>query len=575
MKLNYSSNSYNNKIGCLLIALCIFLTQSVIGQESTNKWQFRGNMGIYGDFYSMTSDTAGAIKARRPGGVGRLVVNSTLTYGEFSLPISLMLSVGQKSAILPAIGSQNFIEFIKDPSNRIGIAPKYKWIQVLLGTQVPLYSELSIGNLPQFGVGLNLTPGLFRFSCFVGTSQLAIEEDTTKNIQGIYARKMYSGKIGFGDEEATHLYVIATLMKDDTASLARNPVNIMPGNGLLGSLDYRIKLGKQVYFKGEIAASAFTRDSRSALITTNSLPINLPSDIFKIQESSRFDYAGTLALAKDGKNFGIKLTGKYIGDGFVPLGYPFMQSDRLDVTINPRFNMFQNKFQLSGSVGKRINNLSGARAATTTQTIGSADLNIQLTEGLSISTSFSIFDFRNSIVNDTLRIKMSTYSLGFSPTYTFTGKNNMHVITILGAKNTFTDFNTISGALNNNDSRNVILTYLLSNLNSPFTISTTLSYFDNLSSIGILATESANLNFGYKFFKKKLNITAGLTYTTNTLDVLSAGSQFITNMGLKYSLNKKINLSAYGSVNFFKYGTERPGISYLENLLRMALTYKF
>ena len=75
MKQNHLLKN-KNKIGFLMIAMSIFWAQSVVGQESTNKWQFKGNMGIYGDFYSMTSDTAGAIKARRPGSVGRLVVRS-------------------------------------------------------------------------------------------------------------------------------------------------------------------------------------------------------------------------------------------------------------------------------------------------------------------------------------------------------------------------------------------------------------------------------------------------------------------------------------------------------------------
>jgi len=576
MKRNKSLNTLNKKEYILIIAIFCFLVQSVIGQESVNKWQLNGSMSFYGDFYNMVADSSAAIRARRPGNLGRIVVNSTLSYGDFSLPISLMLSVGQHSAILPPYSSsRNFTDYIKDPSNRIGIAPRYKWVQVLLGTQVPQYSELSVGDLPVFGAGLNLRPGLFRFSCFAGTSQLAIEEDATKNIQGIYSRKMYSGKIGFGDEEATHLYLITTLMEDDTASLKIKPVNTMPRNGLLSALDYRIKIGKQVYLKGEIAASAFTRDSHSNLITNNSLPINLPPAIFKIQESSRFDYATALTLAKDGKIFGIKLTGKYIGDGFVPLGYPFMQTDRLDVTVNPRFNLLKDKFQLSGSFGKRINNLSGARAATTTQTIGSADMNVQITQGLSVSASFSNFDFRNSIMLDTLRVQMVTMSYSLSPTYTYTGKKNMHTLSILGSKNTFTDFNIISGALNDNDSRTALLTYLLANLNTPFTMSATLSYFDNLSSIGMLTTESANLSFGYRFFKKKLNTTAGMSYTTNKLETLSAGAQVTTNLGLKYSLNKKINLAAFGSINLFKYGTERPGVSYRENLLRLSLTYKF
>lgn len=574
MKPDLLSNN-KNKTAFVMVALCVIWAQSVVGQDSTNKWQFKGNLGLYGDFYSMTSDTAGAITSRRPGSVGRLLVNSTLTYGEFSVPISLMLSVGQKSKILPSHGSQNFIEFIKDPSNRIGIAPKYKWAQLLLGTQLPQYSELSVGDLPQFGAGINLTPGLFRFSCFAGTTQLAIEEDTTKNIQGVYARKMYSAKIGYGKEEASHVYLIGTLMKDDTTSLKTNPMNTMPQNGLLSSLDYRIKISKQVYLKGEVAASVFTRDSRSKLTSDENTTISLPPAIFKAQESSRLNYASILSITKEGKIFGIKLKGKYIGDGFVPLGYPFMQNDVLDLTINPRFNLFKDKLQFSFSYGKRFNNLSGARSATTTQTLMSADFNLQLTQGLSFTASFSNFDFRNSITSDTLKVQMSTFSLGVSPSYTYIGTNNMHVLTLLYSKNIFTDYNTVSGEMNDNNSQNVLLTYLLANLSTPFNMSTTYSYFDNHSFFGLLTTKSANVSFGYKFLKNKLNTIVGLTYATNKLESLSPSAQIFTSLRLKYSLSKKLNVSAYDSINLFTYGSERPGISYQENLLRLSLTYKF
>ena len=444
-----------------------------------------------------------------------------------------------------------------------------------MGTQVPRYSELSVGDLPQFGAGINLTPGLFRFSCFVGTTQLAIEEDTTKNIQGVYARKMYSAKIGYGKEEDSHVYFITTLMKDDTTSLKTKPINTMPQNGLLSSIDYRIKISKQVYMKGEVAASAFTRDSRSKLVGDENATISLPPSIFKVQESSRFNYATILSIAKDGKIFGIKLKGKYIGDGFVPLGYPFMQNDVMDLTISPRFNLFKDKLQLSFSFGKRFNNLSGARSATTTQTLVSADINLQITKGLSFTSSFSNFDFRNSITQDTLKVQMSTFSLGMSPTYTYMGTKNMHVLTILYSKNIFTDFNTVTGEMNDNNSQNVLLTYLMANLSTPLNMSATFSYFDNRSFFGMLTTKSVNVSFGYKFLKKKLNTTIGLTYATNKLESLSPSSQLFTSLSLKYSLNKKINLSAYDSINLFKYGSERPGISYQENLLRLSLTYKF
>ena len=550
-----------------------FFIQFLMGQDTKTKLQFNGNIGLFGDFYSMESDSIGAVSPRRPGTVGRFVANATLSYGAFSLPLSLMLSEGQTSVITPHYQNRNFINYIKDPSNRVGIAPKYKWIQILLGTQVPQYSELSIGDLPVFGAGIALTPGLFRFSCYTGTTQIAIEEDTTKNIQGVYSRKMYSGKLGYGKEDDSHFYIISSYMVDDTSSLKRKPVNTLPQKGLLSSIDYRVNLGKQIYFKGEFAGSAFTRDTRSKVITETN--ISIPYGIYSIQESSRFSYASVFSIAKDGKKFGLKLNAKYIGDGFVPLGYPFMQSDRMEATISPRFSLFKDKVLLTGSYGKRINNLTGNRAATNTQSIGNVDLNAQITEKFSFSASISNLDFRNTISNDTFRIQMVTSSWSLSPTYTFTTEKNLHVITLLCAQNTFTDYNTISGALNANNSINALLSYMLVKVKSPFNTSIIFSYFNDQTTLGIITSESATLNFGYKFFNKKLTTSTGVSFTENKLDTQSSGRLITTNLGLKYSLNKKINVSLNGSINLFKYGVDRPSISYRENVLRTSITYKF
>lgn len=557
----------------LLFTFCL-LSPYVKGQETKKKWIFSGDAGIYGDFYSIQADTPGAVAARRPGSMGRLAVNSSLSHGHFSLPVSIILSDRHYSVIYPQPPKGNLIDFIRNPANQVGIAPKYKWAQVLLGTQVPQYSELSVGDLPVFGAGIHVTPGKFRFSVFAGTSQLAIEEDTAKNIPGIFARKIYSGKIGYGDEDATHAYFITSLMEDDTSSLGTEPVNTMPQKGVLSALDYKIKIGKQYAVKGEIAGSAFTRDTRSKTASFHTPPFDIPGEIFQVQEASRFDYASVLSIGKEGKKVSINLTGKYIGDGFVPLGYPFMQTDRMEASIDPRLNLFSNKIQFSGSIGKRFNNLSGTRMATTTQTIASANINYQCTEKLSLASSFSNFDFRNSLKNDTFIVQMVTLSLDVSPVYTHTTPLNMHVFTAVYAQNTFKDFNTISGALNDNDSRNAVLSYMLSKINTPLSLNGMLSYFDNNASFGKLATNSLNIGMGYQFLKKKLKTSADLTYTGNRLNSDDAGSQVTTTLGLKYTLKKKIDLGMNGSVNLFKYGTDRPGISYRENLLRTSVTYR-
>ena len=494
------------------------------------------------------------------------------------MPISMALPTGQFGVILPSVPKipnapyLNFKELVKNPLNRIGIAPKYKWCQVLLGSQIPHYSELSVGDLAVFGAGVNLTPGKFRLSVFSGTSQMAVQQDTTKNIQGIYARKIHSAKIGFGHEDSSHFYLIGSMMKDDTSSLKFKPTTLMPQTGILTAIDFRIKLSKKSYVKGEVAGSAFTRDMRSKELP--SFSPSPPKDLFNPKESSRFDYASVLSIGRDGKNFGIKATGRYYGDGFVPMGYPFLQTDRLELTVDPRFLLFKNKIQLSGSIGIRVNNLSGIRATTTTQTIGSANLNLQVTENLSLAGSYSNFGFRNSVLNDTFRVEMVTESWSVSPSYNLQTKSSMHNFTLMYAQNVFNDFNTVTGKLNNNDASNGAFSYMLSMLKSPFSANTLISYFENNTSYGKLMTKAVNVGFGYKFFKKKLSTTAGLTYADNTLGATSSGSQIMTLLGVKYTVKKKISFALNGSINLFEFGDSRPGISYRENLLRTSITYK-
>jgi len=426
-----------------LIALSLFtLANAQAKKKSIVK--VTGQMGLYGDFYKMKSDTVGAVKARRPSFLGRAVVNTTFSIKDFSLPITLSLASNQQSAIIQAplpMSGFNINELrrqIGNPLNRIGIAPKYKWMQVLLGSQIPNYSKLSVGDLSVFGAGLNLTPGKFRFSCFVGKYQLAVEEDTTKNITGIYARKIYSAKIGLGHEDSSHLYLIMSYMADDTSSLDYRPSSLLPQTGTMSSIDYRINLGKKLYVSGELAGSAFTRNMMSPEVKSFSPAI--PAFIFIPTYSSRFDYAGILNIGKTGKVFGIRTSAKYYGDGFVPLGYPFMQMDRLEVSVNPRFNLFQSKFQLSGSVGRRVNNLSGIRGATSTQDIGAANLNIQFSPSFSLSANYSNFGFRNTNTNDTFKVEMVTNSWSVSPSLLLSNEVRMHTISLMYSQNDFVDF---------------------------------------------------------------------------------------------------------------------------------------
>ena len=102
-----------------------------------------------------------------------------------------------------------------------------------------------------------------------------------------------------------------------------------------------------------------------------------------------------------------------------------------------------------------------------------------------------------------------------------------------------------------------------------------MSYFSNHTAFGQLLTNSANVSAGYKFFKKKLATNLGVTVADNKLNATNTGLQTMANLGIKYTLKKKLQFAANGSINLFDYKESRPGISYRENLLRTSITYKF
>src|ERR1017187_6584864 len=189
-----------------LLIFLLALSTSIVTTYGQDHVHISGDIGLYGDFYRMNSSGDSAIQPRRPGTLIRLLFNPTISYKDFSLPFTIMLCPQQTNVVTPLSNSGNIMDFIENPLNNVGIAPKYKWVQLLLGSQTPYYSDLTLGNLPVFGAGINLTPGKFRFSFFTGISQRAIEMDTSKNIPGSYKRTFYSAKIGYGREDSSHIY---------------------------------------------------------------------------------------------------------------------------------------------------------------------------------------------------------------------------------------------------------------------------------------------------------------------------------------------------------------------------------
>ena len=170
---------------------------------------------------------------------------------------------------------------------------------------------------------------------------------------------------------------------------------------------------------------------------------------------------------------------------------------------------------------------------------------------------------------------MVSRSMNLGANYTLSKKNALHLICISYTQDNFRDYNIVSGALNNNNSMTELLSYSISPTNHPLGISLTLSNFENTNSFARLRMRTVNLGADYGFFKRKLTTSIGLDLSQNIIGNETPNNQILILGGIKYKLLKSLTFKITGSINTYKFGSEKPGASFKEDFLRISLVYKF
>ncbi len=171
-----------------------------------------GDINLYGELYSISGQAA-----RRPSSTGRLIIRPTITFfNTFSIPFEIILSTEGSSA------RQNI--------NQFGINPSWGWGRFHLGDFSEKYSDFTLNGITIRGAGLDLHPGIFRFSTVAGFSQQAVKGGAQN---GSYRRFLFASKIGLGKESGSHFDLIFLRSKDDVSSLStgKPSITVMTPNG--------------------------------------------------------------------------------------------------------------------------------------------------------------------------------------------------------------------------------------------------------------------------------------------------------------------------------------------------------
>lgn len=547
-------------------------------------------MGISYEGYGLDktpeNSTPDFYQQRQPWNLFRFSFDPTISVGQWVIPFNFNFSTPPNNFTIPSAGGKQSVwQYLTNPANSFGIAPKIGTTQILLGTQYLKYSDLSTGDLGIFGVGVNLAPGKFRIKLFDGVSQDPVNYiaptilPPNPGVIGAYQRNQWMGQIGLeqtGKYFVGFNFVHASDLQNSVTSLPLSPIE--PQENMVVSFLATATTANGWNYHVELGQSFHTLD---LIVPLSVSPVEDLRPLISSHTSTDKDNAVMLGIDKKGKDWEIGAKFNYYGAGYYTAGFPLMSNDRMEYLGNTRFNAWKKKINVVGSIGERLGNLSHTSGpSTTNQIIANVNVFTQFTDRFSLNMNFNNFGFN---VPGLSAYKSVSNELSINPTYTWSSSkmNNL-----LSGTYTLSKYNetTISGTTQNNTQTALLLyvpTVFTSKVNPDFSI----MWFENTSTPAIkLTLLNGTAGVTWKT-SKTFSLKAQLQYNISTISPNTADKNLLATGSFNWSIYKKLSWQFALTGNLYHYGSDLLGSNlvptymgnpqYFESTLRTGLQYKF
>ena len=562
----------------ILFFILIGSNFAIAQEEKENKKSpivLTGSMGFNYDYYSFSQKNYSTFRARYPENLLRFNAQMNMKIGEhLSIPVSVNITNQEILYNAPSLPEENVLDFIQNPANNISINPKYKWAQGFFGTQTPLYTPLTTGDILIFGAGIEINPGKFILSATTGKSQRAIEPDASLNIPGAYEQKIVATRIGLGKLEGTKFTLNMVRIQDDVTSVTTAPIGIQPIEGVTISPYAEFKVIEKLHVRTETAGSVYTSD----VLNTGTIDekyVTAADNLISVNASSTADISHNTRIDWKEEKYQVGGEVKYIGPGFLPVGYRFIERDILDFKVNTGMKLFKDIVNLTGSFGIRTNNLNDTKLSSTRRVISNANIFAQVTESFAINLNYNNFGFNNdaNILNQ--RIELVNNSITISPSYTIKSVKYMHLISGNIALNSFEQFDVVNNAFAKAENATFAANYNLSFLEMPLNIGLQGIYLKNQLPTGDFNMLNYGLTASYKMFDKKF--TPSIGFNLAHINIPSFTTDYRTNINLRlgYKLTKKLQCKLrYRYINL-NYGDSKPDAIVNQNRVQFSIQQRF
>jgi hypothetical protein len=470
------------------------------------------------------------------------LLSGNINISAFSFNVPLFYSVTNQGDNLGYTAPFDF--------NRLSIMPKYKWVKAYIGNASMTFSPYTLSGFPFKGVGLELTPqSPFKISLMGGQLLKAVSQEEASGGVPVYQRYGYGAKIGF-EKEKYKMGWIGFYGKDNSNSLGylNEDNGVTPKENFVNSFIFSSSIVKNLNFNVEYALSVLTDDTRATKISGG----GFKDKIFGTKESTSFLNALNLNFDYSIQKSKIGLTYERVDPNYNTLGALYFNNDLENIAVRFSRPFYQNKINVSSSLGFQRDDLSNAKKQNTKRVVGSINMNYTVNDKINFIGSYSNFStYTNKKLNqfelinnpnlvpaDTLNYRQLSQNANMNVSYIFGQKKNQNLnlnYSIAGQANE-------QGGIIRKGQASTIQNYNLAHsinfMDIKISLNSSLNYTNNQVGIANNSSAGASVGASKKMLKDQLNVNLGLLYN-NSQGSGNSSSVFGIKANSSYLLLKK------------------------------------
>lgn len=465
------------------------------------------------------------------------------------------------------------------PFNKFGVSPYYKWAKLHLGWRTMNFSPYSLQGKSFLGVGVELTPGKFRFSAFKGNIRNPFAQLDTiiygARIIDAYKRKAHGLKVGYGSRE-NYVDFYYLKVKDDITSFTGTPevadYELDPAENLVVGTSFKVTALKRLTFSTNLNISAYSDNQTLGDFVFENETLNFINDLLVFNNSTQVSIAGDAAIGLNFNKARFGLKYRRVEPQYRSLGISYIQSDIESVLASANFTFMKRRLMLFLQGGTERTNLRDLDYLGRKRLIGDARIQWIPSSAFQIMGQFSNYQYETQDglieLNDTLRVVNVTQVSGLFVNYLQKGEVWNYGASANIQRQTIRDNSPILNIGMNITSIQTGLSLKFTYLPFDLRISPNIFYAKYTLPDRVQDRYGLGMSLNKSFLEKTLTLGLSGKYARNDIDKLRNGHTFTlrANAGFqlkeRHALNASINLLRKQSILSPSFTEFRTSLSY-------------